>query len=107
MQAPTQYAPGEKCSSGCRTRDHRSYFECVSGKGVKTYLASPSRGLDGTAQKRWDKELAAYRAARRQGIQPDGTTMTKVEDAVRRSDEAGAAYGRDFSAATPMGGIDG
>lgn len=103
MQAPIQYAPGERCSSGCRTRDHRSYFECVSGKGVRTYLASPSRGLDGTTQKRWDKELHEYREARRQGIQPDGTTKAKVEQAIRLSNEAGAAYGRDFSQADPMG----
>lgn len=102
MQAPAQYAPGEKCSSGCRTRDHRSYSECMSGKGVKTYLASPSKGLDGTAQKRWDKELADYRSARRQGIQPDGTTSRKIEEAVRLSDAAGAAYGRDFSQANPL-----
>jgi len=101
MQAPIQYAPGEKCSAGCRTRDHRSYFECVSGKGVKTYLASPSKGLDGTRQKRWDAELSAYRDARRQGIQPDGTTAKAVEKAVKLSDQAGAAYGRDFSQADP------
>ena len=102
MQAPAQYAPGEKCTSGCRTRDHRSYFECIAGKGVKTYLASPSKGLDGTAQKKWDKELADYRAARRQGIQPDGTKARHIEEAVRLSDQAGAAYGRDFSKADPL-----
>lgn len=102
MQAPAQYAPGEKCTSGCRTRNHRSYFECISDKGVKTYLASPSKGLDGTTQKRWDARLDAYRAARSQGIQPDGTTRQKVQEAVRLSDAAGAAYGRDFSKADPL-----
>lgn len=102
MQAPAQYAPGEKCTSGCRTRNHRSYFECISDKGVKTYLASPSKGLDGTTQKRWDARLDAYRAARAQGIQPDGTTRQKVQEAVRLSDAAGAAYGRDFSKADPL-----
>jgi hypothetical protein len=103
MQPPTQYAPGEKCSSGCRTKDHRSYHECVAGKGVKTYLASPSKGLDGTAQKRWDGELAAYRAARKEGIQPDGTRMHQITEARKLSDAAGAAYGRDFSKADPIG----
>ena len=90
------------CRTGCRTKDHASYHECLRAAGTATYLASPSKGLDGTAQKRWDKELAAYRDARRQGIQPDGTTRRTVEDAVRRSDEAGAAYGRDFTLANPM-----
>ena len=103
MQAPTQYAPGEKCSTGCRTKDHRSYYECVAGKGVATYLASPSKGLDGTTQKKWDGELAAYRAARAEGIQPDGTRMHQITEARKLSDAAGAAYGRDFSKASPMG----
>lgn len=95
-------APGRACSSGCRTRDHRSYIECLRDKGTRTYLAAPSRGLDGSAQKRWDAELGRYHAARREGIQPDGTTMPKVMEAIRKSDEAGAAYGRDFSKATPL-----
>lgn len=89
------------CRSGCRTKDHASYHDCLRDAGVRTYLASPSKGLDGTVQKNWDRELHLYREARRQGIQPDGTTRRKIEDAVRRSDEAGAAYGRDFSLANP------
>jgi hypothetical protein len=95
------------CRSGCAAKNHVSYDACLKAANTSTYLASPSRGLDGTAQKNWDRELSAYRDARRQGIQPDGTTMGKVEDAVRRSDTAGAAYGRDFSMASPGEGWDG
>jgi hypothetical protein len=92
------------CSSGCKTRDHASYAQCLQDKGAgKTYLASPSKGLDGTAQKRWDGELAAYRAARKEGIQPDGTRMHQITEARKLSDAAGAAYGRDFSKADPIG----
>lgn len=94
---------GERCTSGCRTKDHASYAACLQDKGVKTYLASPSKGLDGTTQKKWDAELSAYSSARKQGIQPDGTTMRHVEKAVRLSEKVGAAYGRDFNIATPMG----
>lgn len=90
------------CRTGCRTKDHANYHECLRAANTTTYLASPSKGLDGTAQKKWDKELADYRSARRQGIQPDGTTARKVEEAVRLSDAAGAAYGRDFSRANPL-----
>lgn len=90
-----------RCTGGCRTQDHASYAQCLRAKNTGTYLASPSRGLDGTTQKKWDAELGRYHAARKEGIQPDGTTMPKVMDAIRRSDEAGAAYGRDFSRATP------
>lgn len=90
------------CTSGCRTRDHASYGECLKAKAVKTYLAAPSRGLDGTAQKRWDSELSAYRQARSEGIQPDSTRLGSIEKARRLSDECGAAYGRDFAHAAPM-----
>lgn len=90
------------CRTGCNTQDHASYGDCLRAAGVRTYLASPSKGLDGTTQKKWDSELAAYRAAVRQGIQPDGTTRKAVETAVRASQEAGAAYGRDFSRAQPL-----
>lgn len=89
------------CRTGCRTKDHASYDVCLKDAGVRTYLASPSKGMDGTTEKRWNKELHSYREARRQGIQPDGTTARKVEQAVRLSDAAGAAYGRDFSRADP------
>ncbi|OEJ24294.1 hypothetical protein AS594_07125 [Streptomyces agglomeratus] len=95
---------GERCTSGCRTKDHDSYGACLQSKGVKTYLASPSKGLDGTAQKKWDAELSAYANARKQGIQPDGTTMQKVTAAIKASDKVGAAYGRDFNVAGPMKG---
>lgn len=95
---------GDKCTPGCKSKNHRTYAECLRDKGVNTYLAAPSRGLDGTAQKRWDNELNRYYEARREGIQPDGTTMPKVMEAIKLSDQAGAAYGRDFSKATPMEG---
>lgn len=94
---------GERCTSGCKTKSHASYGECLKDKGVKTYLASPSKGLDGTTQKKWDRELSDYRDARRQGVAPDGTTHAKVEKAMRLSDQVGAAYGWDFNIATPMG----
>lgn len=90
------------CRTGCKTQDHKNYHACLRDAGVRTYLASPSKGLDGSTQKAWDRELHEYREARRQGIQPDGTTRAKVEDAVRRSDDAGAAYGRDFTLANPL-----
>lgn len=93
--------PGSRCTSGCKTKSHRSYAECLRDKNTTTYLAAPSRGLDGTRQKQWDRELERYRYARSQGIQPDGTKLDKVIEAERLSDQHGAAYGRDFGKATP------
>jgi len=43
--------------------------------------------------KRVERELQAFRDAKAQGINPDGTTMAKVEEAVRISNETGIAYG--------------
>lgn len=92
---------GKNCTSGCRTKDHRSWGECMRAKNAVVAYAGIGGG-DATAAKHWDSELNAYREARRQGIQPDGTTMPKIQAALDASDRAGAAYGRDFSVATPM-----
>jgi len=46
-----------------------------------------------TSTKKWDKELQSYRDARAQGIQPAGTSMKKIQEAVRISNETGNAYG--------------
>jgi hypothetical protein len=90
------------CRSGCTTQAHASYHECLRDAGTGAVGASPSRGMDRTSAKRWDKELRDYREARRQGIQPDGTTKAKIEAAVKASDLAGAAYGRDFHGPVEM-----
>lgn len=90
------------CRKGCKTQDHASWGDCLRNAGVRTYLASPSKGLDGTTQKKWDAELELYRSARKQGVQPDGTKAHQITAALKASDAAGAAYGRDFSKADPM-----
>lgn len=93
---------GLMCSTGCSTRDHGSWGECIRAKNAGIAYANSANGSDYTAQKKWDAELDAYRAARAEGIQPDGTTMPKIRAALEASDKAGAAYGRDFAVATPM-----
>lgn len=90
------------CRSGCKTKDHESYMACLQDAGTGTYLVKISMGQSATEQKRWDRELGSYYRARKEGIQPDGTTTAKIDQARRLSDEAGAAYGRDFSKADPM-----
>jgi len=57
---------------------------------------SEQKLLDRTAVKRFEKELAAYKSARDQGIQPDGTTNAKIRFAVEQSEKHGMAYGEDF-----------
>lgn len=46
----------------------------------------------GVSTRKWDKELEAYRNARAKGIQPAGTSMKKINDAVRKSEQAGKAF---------------
>lgn len=75
------------CRSGCTTQNHTSYAECC-----KQVQIDP-KGLNLSAeQKSHDAELAAYRAAREQGIQPAGTKMPHIERANRISDATGVAY---------------
>jgi len=92
------------CRTGCKTKDHASYAECLADAGIGTFLVRASKGEDGTAQKKWDRELESYHRARKEGMQPDGTTQKKIDEARRLSDKAGAGYGKAFSKANPMEG---
>lgn len=80
------------CRSGCPTQSHASYAECLRDSGIRVAYTNSANGYDLTKQKRWDQELSDYREARRQGIQPDGTTRRAIDKAVRISDETGTAY---------------
>lgn len=90
------------CSTGCPTKDHETWGECVRSKNARIAYANSANGSDLTAQKKWDNELQEYRNARAQGIQPDGTSLKKVRQAVDLSNQTGMAYGRDFNVASPM-----
>ena len=75
-----------KCRPGCPTQDHESYAACCRGVSFAIGVALTHQ------QKAWDAELKAYKNARAEGIQPDGTTMAKVEKAKKVSDATGVAY---------------
>ena len=45
--------------------------------------------------KKWNAELEAYRDARRQGIQPTGTSMAQIQEAHKASEILGKAYNGD------------
>lgn len=80
------------CTSGCRTKDHASYGECLKDKGVRAVGVDISKGFDADTQKKWDKELDSYRAARAEGIQPAGTQQHHIDNAKRISDKTGTAW---------------
>lgn len=77
-----------KCRPGCPTQDHESYAACC--RGIQFDAKGTSRTFK---QQNVNKELAAYRAARSEGIQPQGTRMAQVEQAKRISDATGVAFG--------------
>lgn len=83
---------GENCSASCPTRDHATWGECVRGKGLKISWANSAGGMDRTQEKKWQADLDAYADARRQGIQPAGTSRQQVEDAKTLSDLQGKAF---------------
>jgi hypothetical protein len=74
---------------------HPEFVEGCFGCKVGTLQLSPgdaASNKNGMSQKKWDAELNAYSSARAQGIQPDGTSMAKIKDAIDKSDKAGKAY---------------
>lgn len=82
------------CRTGCLTKDHATWGECMRAANLRiAYCQSSTGGGDYTAQKKWDKELDLYRSARKQGIQPDGTSTKKIRKALEISDKTGVAYG--------------
>lgn len=84
------------CSPRCPTQDHVTYGACLRAKGMRVAYCRSAEGMDATRQRRWDSELQAYRDARRQGIQPEGTSMTKIRQALDTSDRTGTPFGADL-----------
>lgn len=70
------------CRSGCPTPGaHSTWGECARDAhiGLQNYL--PGVGFYTNAQKSTDRELAAYRQAKTDGLQPEGTRMSHVRKA--------------------------
>lgn len=88
--------PGEKCTSGCRTKNHASYGECLRSKGVAaTGLESTHPSFATDRQKAWDKELDRYEAAVKQGIQPASTQTKHIIAAEEVSQQLGVPFKAD------------
>lgn len=82
------------CRSGCSTQDHVSYSDCLRSANVRVTAT-----VNSALQPMWEKtksDLSAYEAARRNGIQPEGTTVQKV----REAESASRALGRPYDANT-------
>lgn len=75
-----------KCRSGCPTQDHESWGDCARASNIGISSEPIANYIKNT-----DKELSAYRDARKQGIQPASTKMKDIQKAVRASDLIGRA----------------
>lgn len=78
-----------RCTCGA---GHATFGQCLRAKNIRVGYCRSTIGLDRTRQQRWDAELQLYADARRQGIQPDGTSTAQTRHALEASDVAGRAY---------------
>jgi hypothetical protein len=78
-----------------RERTHPEFVEGCFGCKASTLDLNPGEANSRLTMsaKKWDKELALYRTARAQGIQPDGTSTAKIRKAMDISNKTGIAYG--------------
>ena len=79
------------CRTGCYMQNHASYAECLQDAGLQINTGDAGRA-GGMPAKKWDAELAAYRDARAQGIQPAGTSMKKINESLEASQKLGVAF---------------
>lgn len=84
------------CRTGCATKEHQSYAECLRAAGTKVAYANTAGGMDYTAQKKWDKELDFYRQAKADGIQPATTKTKDIRAAYAASESTGTAFQADM-----------
>jgi len=78
------------CRTGCKTKDHASYAECL-----RASRASMSATINSPLQWMFDKtkqDLPAYEAAKAQGISPTSTSYQAVQEAKQASDLLGRPY---------------
>lgn len=73
--------------------EHDTLCECFACrvKSIKVAYCGIGGG-DATAQKKWDRNIDLYRKARSQGIQPTGTSQSKVMAAIKQSEKTGTAF---------------
>ena len=70
--------------------DSNPCFGCKA-KGLQLSTGD-ANGRAAMPKRKWEGELQAYRNARKQGIQPAGTTMEKIVAAEKASENLGRAY---------------
>jgi len=88
-------------------RTHPEFVEGCFGCKAATLELHPGDAahMREVPKRKWDAELNAYADARRQGIQPAGTSMKAVKDAVTASENLGKPYnGEKMNLGKPYNG---
>lgn len=84
MAARSNRAPVKvKCSSSCKTQDHKTWGECVRSKGLQ--LSPAVNDSYSSRQRAWDRELDNYESATRQGLSPAGTKQKHIDAAIKEA----------------------
>lgn len=90
IESSEPFREEEKVSIDHTHCDSDPCFGCkAKGLQLNTGDANSQKAM---SNKKWNGELDAYRAARAQGIQPEGTSMAAVESAIKASEAMGKAY---------------
>ena len=75
------------CTTACPTQTCPSYGACLRRKGLSVMgLESTNASFTREASRKWDNELDAYSAARKEGLQPQTTSMKDIDAAKRAAD---------------------
>lgn len=80
------------CRTGCITKDHASYGECLRSASLRVGWGRSHLGIDRSREKSKESELALYREARAAGVQPATTRTPDIRKAMDISAKAGAAF---------------
>ena len=78
-----------------RERTHPDFVEGCFGCKASTLDLNPGEASSRLTMsaKKWDNELALYRSARAQGIQPSSTKTKDIRNAIDISNKTGRAFG--------------
>lgn len=78
------------CSSGCRTKDHKSYGACLKSKGIQI------EGVEAhDVNRKIRSDVEEYVDARREGIQPESISLKDTMMARRITEATGVPYRAD------------
>lgn len=80
------------CRTGCLTKDHATYGQCLRAASLRVGWAKSHLGIDRTRERNKNTELDLYAEARKAGIQPATTRTPDIHKAFELSEKAGAAF---------------